>query len=100
MSDGKPISEVAATWYRVSAHADDKLVHAMPEESLRGGGVAYKQETQAVRADLNDTKRALEDKIREDGRRTRAIIGKLKINCTGRSGGEIRCTTTVPESDL
>jgi hypothetical protein len=94
---GTSLLSIASTWYRISAHTEDQFVHATPAAALSGGGVAYKGDITAVRNDLRETQMTLEGKIRDEGQRTRRVVGALKINCTGRPGGDLRCTTTVPD---
>jgi hypothetical protein len=85
---GTSLLSIAATWYRVSAHSEDKVVHASSSEAVQGGGIAFKNEIQTVRS-------ALEEKIREDGKKTRKAVGSMRINCSGRPGGDLRCTTSI-----
>lgn len=82
---------IGGTVWSVVAHAHATTIHLNENEVIKGGGVAFKSDVQAV-------ERALDQRLNEQHRRMRKLLRELTLRCKS-ARGELACAVVVPEEE-
>ncbi len=76
--------------WSAKTHEADNIVHLERGMVLRNGGPVYRNH-------LTEMRNELREKIDDVGKKNRAAMRKMRINCRRSRRGGLACTTVVPE---
>ena len=97
------ILAIVSTWFSMSQHVGDHLVHGLASESVLQGGIAYKDDVNQLRRDTEkatyERRVAVDAQIRAVYLSTRKMMLAMKLRCKG-NGAYMNCEIEhLPESD-
>lgn len=83
------VTSMSLVWWQTTSHATDTHTHVPIQESIEGGGVAYKQDVARVEETAREERRA-------QYKATRKLLTKMQITCQRTRKGLV-CGVTLPE---
>lgn len=77
-----------AMWFHMEAHASNPVVHLNEHDSLLGGGAAF-------RRDLDVLRDTFQQKLSDEGKKTRRTLRLMEMRCSKRGDGMV-CKPELP----